>query len=214
VGVFVALGGPETWWDRIYTHVHSERGAALLAVDGAGGERQKTTLLYGSAVLPIFDPVKGRVVGVPNNLGQEPLFGASGFGNPFVSIVPDMAVFDGRLYLAALDDSGAGPDLFGALVAQEGLLDLPDDVVAVLDPMVQAAFDAYAGADLYRMDTPYLPLAAEDLTGAGNRYNTAFKVLLPLGDRLLAGTHDPFNLRTDETEPGGYELLSFSPRAD
>jgi hypothetical protein len=213
MNAFTAYGRPDDWWERVFVHVHSERATALFVMDDAGGRGEKVTLLYGEAELPAFDPATGMFEAARNNLGQEPLFGPSGIGSHFNQLTAALTVFEDRLYIGTYDDSTLGSELFGPMAAQKALLDLPVDVVAIFSPLFDFVREQFGGADLYRIDAPYAPAVAEDLNGLGNRSNLAVRVLLPFDDKgkLLAGTANPFNLRTGEEDPGGYELYSLTP---
>jgi hypothetical protein len=209
LAAFDAYGRPDTWWGRIMVHAHARRALSLLVIDEAGTDRQDVTLLYGDEQVATFDPATGEIVGRPNNLGQAPRFGDAGIGSPFNQYAK-MRATDDRLFLATFDFSTIAPALLDPLMSQPPLLDLPDDVVDVLQPITESANEMFGGADLYRMDTPYAPLVAEDLSGLGNASNYGVDVLLPMEDELLIGTSNPFNLRVGTDNPGGYELLQLT----
>lgn len=151
-------------------------------------------LLYGEDAMPVFRSNVGPN-GVwqltPNNLGQSPLFGRSGFGNPWAAYAWSAAVLNGRLYVGLLDASSLQLDSLSDL-------DVPP-----------ATGNPY-GADVWRFDSPDEPAAAENLDGFGNGVTWGIRNLISDGDVIYAGTAGGFNLVTDPTDEypeSGWQLL-------
>lgn len=211
---FTFYGRPETWMGRLDTYQNAERATSMFVMDHAGERDQKVTLLYGEETLPVYDTELHAWVKKPNKLGQAPKFGPSGFGNRFNYYPWTWTLFQDRLYMATFDASSTSPDTFAGLLAQRNVLDLPPFAVGLLKPYNELVFQRYAGGDIWRMDAPDKPAVPEDTTGFGNRYNYGIRVWVPFEDKgkLYGGTVNPFNLRTGPLEPGGWELIRFTPR--
>ncbi len=214
MNAFTAYGRPDTWSGRLYTAFAAERATAVFVIDDVGAATERVTLLYGEAELPAFDAAEGGWTRKANGLGQEPLYGPSGFGDHHNVATAAWAELDGRLYVTTFDVSSTA-GLLAPIFAQEALLDLPEEAVALLEALMGDALPSTAGGDLWRIDGPYQPAVPEDLGGYGNPYNVGTKALVAFEDRgeLIAGTTNPFNLRTEE-DPGGWELLKLTPMAE
>jgi hypothetical protein len=214
LNAFTFYGRPETWMGRLDTYMNAERATAMLEMENVGKSSQKVTLLYGEETLPVYDTALHLWVRKPNNLGQAPKLGPSGFGNRFNAYPWTWTLFHDHLYMATFDVSSTSPDTFAGILAQPNILDLPPFAVGLLRPFAELAFARYAGGDIWRMDSPGTPAVPEDTTGFGNRYNYGMRVWVPFEDKgkLYGGTANPFNLRTGPAEAGGWELLLFTAR--
>ncbi|APR80071.1 Hypothetical protein A7982_05418 [Minicystis rosea] len=214
LNAFTFYGRPDTWMGRLFTYEHAERATAMFEMENVGELHQKVTLLYGEESLPAFDTHLRVWLKKPNNLEQTPKLGASGFGNRFNYYPWTWTLFQNKLYMATFDASDTSPDTFAGLLAQPSALDLPPYAVGLLRPYTELVFERYAGGDIWRMDAPDKPAVPEDTSGFGNRYNYGIRVWVPFEDKgkLYGGTANPFNLRSGPSEPGGWELLRFTPR--
>lgn len=212
VNAFAAYRRPESWLGRVNTYLNAERATAIFEMTDVGGSEQKVRLLYGEEKLPVYDTDRKVWVKKPNKLGQAPRFGASGFGNRFNYYSWRWTLFGDKLYMATFDASTAAPDTLPGMAAQ--IFDLPPLAVGLMQPFARRAFQQHAGADIWRMDSPDQPAVPEDTSGAGNRYNYGVRVWVSFEDKgkLYGGTANPFNLRTGPVEPGGWELILFTPR--
>ena len=167
-------------------------------------------LVYGMPLLP-----KATQTGpgsydwqlVPNNMGALPMFGLSGFGNPFNNYTWAMQVFGDKLWIGTMDWSYLIGDL-----AQGPLTQLIEDQIGEPIPENLANLPNYFyGADLFCMtssDAPALPLC---LSGLGNYTNYGIRNMLADENRIYFGMANPMNLLTDNTDDlpeGGWELLA------
>ncbi len=66
-------------------------------------DHPKIELLYGERNLQAFNPVTRQFELVPNNMGQSPRFGSSGFGNPFNNYTWTMGVSGNNLFVGTMD---------------------------------------------------------------------------------------------------------------
>ena len=174
---------------------------------GAVGER--IDLLYGERELSkyVYTPSTqaGRWQRSPNNMGAEPLLGASGFGNPYNNYTWTMDVFEGQLYVGTMDWSYLLSE--GLPILTEVLLGFPLSIPPWLP------FGDF-GADLMRFSSPDLPAVPESTSGVGNYTNYGVRTMLA-DDALYIGTANPMNLLTDlldDRPEGGWELLRLSRR--
>lgn len=172
------------------TLLNTQRASALFRGRFLGTDHQRIELLYGAAELPAYDPTAGGAgAWGAEPTGSTPLFGASGFGNPFNAYIWKMAVAGDRLYVGTMDWTYlAGANLN------------PDP--------------AEFGGDLWVFDSAQEPATAIDTRGVGNYLNQGVRNMVADGDVLYLGIANPFNLRTDPTDDipeGGWELIRVAP---
>jgi hypothetical protein len=173
-------------------------------------------LLYGQSTYNVWtNPMTGTPcaqtdvgcvwTATPNNMGgATPVFGASGFGNPYNNYIWTMAVFNKKLYVGTMD--------WGYPSA-----DRRQTVNISLIPNYQY------GADLWTFATPISATnptggaaTAESLAGQGNYLNYGIRAMLVNGTTsILFGTANPMNLATTSTVTphGGWELIEAVPGA-
>jgi hypothetical protein len=130
-------------------------------------------LLYGEAQLPAYNPATETFEMVPNLGGYAPLWGPSGFGNPFNAYTWTMAVADGRLYIGTYDS-----------------------VYTSFDPDETPPPGLEFGADLYSIASSAGPAVPVDISGLGNPWNSGIRTLIPSedGTSLFAGMANNFNV--------------------
>jgi hypothetical protein len=170
--------------------------------EGAGS----IELLYGESQLERY--IGSGFVSVPNNMGQVPLWGASGFGNVYNNYTWTMNVFKDKLYIGTMD--------FGYLLLEmfPGY-DLTDPFVR-LGILFEYGIDIQApnpGADLWRIENSNGPAEAEDTTGVGNYGSYGIRTMVSDEQNLYLGMANPMNLMTDTTDEkpeGGWELIRMS----
>lgn len=162
--------------------------------DGAGS----IELLYGENQLKRYIPGSG-FVDVPNNMGQTPLWGESGFGNKYNNYTWTMNVFKDKLYIGTMDWSYLLIEMFSDLINPTVREDLEYEV-QTLNP----------GADLWRIENSNGPAEAEDTTGIGNYGSYGIRTMVSDEQNLYLGMANPMNLMTDSTDEkpeGGWELI-------
>jgi hypothetical protein len=153
-------------------------------------------VVYGSPVLPKYDPVADSWKLVPNGLGRSPLYGLPGFGNFFNNYTWTMEVFHGNLFVGTMDF------LYLAGTIVRGLIsDIP--------PMVTKTADQFYGADLWRFPSSDSPAVPVSISGVGNYTNYGIRTMVADDDALYLGTANPMNMLTDPTKGplGGWELV-------
>ncbi|MFY1699675.1 MULTISPECIES: hypothetical protein [unclassified Solwaraspora] len=165
------------------------------------GHHQQVELLYGAPQLPAYDPAANDGAGqwVTTSTGYTPLYGPSGFGNPFLNYTWKMVVAGGRLYVGTMD---------WAYLAKE--LQQPEAPPAAADDE-----EPDFGADLYVFESTHKAATAVDTTGLGNYLNYGVRSMVVDGTTVYIGTANPMNLRTDLTDDvpeGGWELLKLTPK--
>lgn len=161
----------------------------------------RVELLYGEAKLPAYDEATQAFA--LRSTGFTPLFGPSGFGNPFNNYGWTANVVDGQLLFGTMDWSYVLASSLEALIPG-----VPPELAAAaarIDPG-RAGF----GADLWRFPSPGRPAVPEDLGGAGNFLNYGIRSAVVAADKrsLFLGTANPMNLE----ELGGWELRRLARR--
>ncbi|MFJ8688501.1 hypothetical protein [Micromonospora wenchangensis] len=179
---------------------NTQRAFAVFRGQGLGGTRERVETLYGESTLPAYDPTANNGVGAwaPAPTGSTPVYGGSGFGDPFNLYAWKMAVAGGRLYIGTMDF---------AYISLDGELPTPPAGTATSPPTF--------GADLWSFDAPGRPARAVDTGGFGNPLNQGVRTMVVDGSTLYLGMANPMNLRTDPTPgvpKGGWELIRVSRR--
>ena len=214
-------GPPATQEELLYLLLGTYRPISIFRGDNFGTPGQDIDLLYGMPQLPAYWPPipgMGSWQMMDNNMGGSlPLYGVSGFGNPFNNYTWTMDVFDDQLYVGTMD--------WSYLVLKDVLEnlppDLPFDCESQFSPEVcsqlEIAYDQFVntfdpnvfyGADLYRFPSQYLPAIPESIAGVGNPTNYGVRTMI--GDYALhLGMANPMNLLAcplDDSPEGGWEL--------
>ncbi|WP_309236852.1 hypothetical protein [Micromonospora sp. S-DT3-3-22] len=179
---------------------NTQRAFAVFRGQDLGGTRERVETLYGESTLPAYDPAANNGGGAwaPAPTGSTPVYGGSGFGDPFNLYAWKMAVAGGRLYVGTMDF---------AYISLDGELPTPPAGTATSPPTF--------GADLWSFDAPGRPARAVDTGGFGNPLNQGVRTMVVDGSTLYLGMANPMNLRTDPTPgvpKGGWELIRVSRR--
>lgn len=155
-------------------------------------------LLYGEKKLPRYQGAGDTFVSSPT--GWKPLYGPSGFGNSLNTYAWEMAVANGSLFIGTLDVSGV---LGGGI---KGIAYLPQNVRDFSFPPGDAA--GY-GADIWRIDSSFLPAKLESRNGAGSAGNYGIRTMAAArnGKSLFLGSASPANLTPD----GGWQFIELLP---
>lgn len=214
---FSFWGSPEGPEDLLKGMLGTYRPISIFRGDNFDGE-PNIELVYGMPKLPAYHPLSGWIL-VDNNMGGEwPLYGPSGFGNPFNNYTWTMDVFDDQLFVGTMDWSYL---LFGEFSEQFGLPEeLPiscesfpalecETVTNVYNLFVEH-FDPNKlfGADLWRFADNYTPAVPESLAGFDNYLNYGIRTMVADEEALWLGMANPMNLKTcsDDGINGGWEV--------
>jgi hypothetical protein len=187
-------------------------------------------LVYGMPRLPVFIPdgMGGGEWIIRNNEmgGAMPLYGPSGFGNPFNNYTWTMDVFHDQLFVGTMDwsylmfgqsEAGFPEDLpfdcdqfqFPGMTCEQ-MEEVYDQFVEAFDPT------RLFGADLFRFTGSDSPAIPESLAGVGNYTSYGIRTMVS-AETLYLGMANPMNLLTDPTDDipeGGWELIRLGLRGD
>jgi len=175
--------------------INTQRAISVFRGKDLGLPTQQIELLYGETELPTYSPATSSWSMVSN--GLTPLYGKSGFGNPFNNYTWRMAVAGGRLYVGTMDWSYLVQDLIDQA---------PGLQASAIDP------DGYGG-DLWVFPSTSSPAEAVSVDGLGNYLNYGIRNMVPDGNDLYLGMANPMNLRTDPADDvpeGGWELIKLT----
>jgi hypothetical protein len=202
-------GTPSTTVGAVAAILGSHRAISIFRGQGFGTASEEIELLYGASTLPVYVPDVLPGVGtwllLPNNMGVEPLWGASGIDNFYNNYTWTMRQYEDQLFVGTMDYSYLLEEGLPLLLA---LLGLPPDTVVPLPESVH-------GADLYRFPAANAPAVAESLNGVDNPSSYGVRTMIA-DDALYLGMANPMNLLTDPADDrpeGGWELLRLALRA-
>lgn len=155
----------------------------------------KVDLLYGSKLLPKYDPAANQWNLVPNNLKQTPKYGFFGFNNIFNNYTWSMEVYDDTLFVGTMDWS------FLATYGNEFIKNLPAGL--------QDAAKHFYGADLWQFPSSDDKAYPVSINGMKNYTNYGIRTMAVGADAFWLGMANPMNLRTDPANKqlGGWELI-------
>jgi hypothetical protein len=188
---------------------NTQRAIAIFRGKDLGTPNQKIELLYGATQLPVYTPATNSWAVA--STGMTPLYGKSGFGQPYNNYTWRMAVTDGKLFVGTMDWSYLIHDIVNqssstdTTLAQQQAIANPADVPAP-DP-------TQFGGDLWMFSSTTAPATAVNTTGMGNYLNYGIRNMIVNGDGLYLGMANPMNLRTDPTDDipeGGWELVGMT----
>ena len=166
-----------------------------------GSSKQKIELLYGSKLLPKYNPSSNTWSLVPNNLNQSPKWGFAGYNNFFNSYTWWMHKYNGELFIGTFDWSYL---LFETLFDQYG---------SKIPPQVINTARSFEGADMLMLDSSSDTPVAISLDGMGNFSNYGIRTMITANGNMYLGTANPFNLLTNPNSSqydgklGGWELI-------
>jgi hypothetical protein len=198
--------------DLIQTITGTVRPATIFRCCAASVRNPHIRLMYGDALLQVYNPMQGWQT-LQNNMNAQPLFGPSGFGNPFNVYTWSMATYNNQLFVGTFDWSYVSSELLEAALPAIGITDSTDiATIETLFGQYLAASGATFGADLWRFKDNHGAFT-ETKYGAGNYLNYGFRTMIA-DQRLFVGTANPMNLATNPADApllGGFELLGMSP---
>ncbi|WFE28857.1 hypothetical protein O7623_06620 [Solwaraspora sp. WMMD791] len=192
----------------------SQRAVSIFRGRSFGTAQASTELLYGQAVLPVYDPAADYGVGAWRwaLTGYRPKYGRMGFGNIYTNYTWTMAVSNGRLFVGTMDWSYLAKDLLPQAAAETGFRGAATGLSDELNPIT--IDPALYGGDLWMFESNNKPATAVDTQGLGNYLNYGFRTMVADGSTLYLGMGNPMNLRTDPTDDvpeGGWELIELTP---
>ena len=177
--------------------INTYRAISIWRIDNPTGS-PITNLLYGEDSLPKYN---GNQQFVNTSTGWTPIFGLSGFGNPYNNYTWQAAVYNNRLYFGTMDWRYLlDTDVANSIFQMPGIPKLP--IISAPFPLGVNNYLKGYGADLWRFDMPNHPAMPENTRGLGNYLNYGIRALLTSSDgkTLFAGTANPMNL---EAKGGG-----------
>jgi hypothetical protein len=199
---------PPTEAELLEIYIGTWRAVSIFRGRNFGTVDEEIQLLYGGSNLTIIPPgylqaylcPEGAPPGsclpsqmnwqtVPNNMGQTPRYGKSGFENLFNNYCWSMNVWNGSLYVGTMDHS---------YLILGGFIDIPPELLSYLG-------DYQFGADLWRFDDSVSSAAAVSLDGMGNELSYGVRNMVSDEDALYLGMANPMNL----SPAGGWELIKF-----
>src|SRR5262245_21872085 len=193
--------------------INTFRTAALFRGRSFGPQRRRhIDLLYGEAQLPVWRPATETAPGhwekTDNNMPaghRVPLYGLSGFSNPYNNYVWSMEVWNNRLWVGTMDWSHTAEQGAEAIFEAQ-LKPLPIEVALFFAPQT-------FGGDLFFFQDSRSPAVSESSNGVGNNTNYGIRNMVAANKSLFIGTANPSNLLTSATGPkGGWELIELTPR--
>jgi hypothetical protein len=200
----------QEWTDAI---IGTFRSAAIFRGRNFGRHgRKQVDLLYGEPQLPVFQPATdtqpGRWEKVDNNMPaghRTPLYGLSGFNNPYNNYTWSMAVWNKRLWVGTMDWSQP---------AEQGTEQIFEAAVQPIPFNIALFFAAQTfGGDLFFFQNSRSPAVAESSAGVGNPTSYGVRNMVATATSLFVGMANASNLLTGPNGPrGGWELIELSPR--
>lgn len=210
-------GQPATQDEFLEAALGTHRAISIFRGRNLADKKPEIQLVYGETELPVYDEVTKTFIDKPT--GMKPLYGKSGFGNPFNNYTWEMKVVAGQLFVGTMDwtylyntlaetlvDPGP-PIVTKATIGQ--VLPSPNPLDPVLLDYLSKLFPnkdlTGSGADLWRFKSSKSPAVCESFNGLDNRLNYGIRTMI-VGDdddkTAYIGTANPMNLE----ERGGWEL--------
>ena len=195
--------------DIVTTLLAADRRISVFRGRHFGKPNQRTEVLYGEVLLPVFDPAAQRWTLRPNGMGP-PLFGPSGLGNPQNRYLWSLEVAHGQLFLGTFDSKLLENELWASastLAAGLGVeIEIPPALLELLDAVLDNPLTT--GADLWRFPNRKSPALPVRVNGVGNTRNYGVRHMEERNGTLYIGTANPFNL----DPAGGPELIEMTER--
>lgn len=197
---FNAYGAPADQASALHAILGTWRAINIFRGKDFGTPSETVDLLYGLPVLPKYTPGTGWEI-VPNNMGETPLYGLSGFGNFFNNYTWTMSVFDNQLYVGTMDWSYLALNELVSKFVEFTTEIIPDFLPEEAITWPYSLF----GADLFRFPSANGPALPESLNGVDNYSNYGIRTMIA-DDALYLGMANPMNL----FPLGGWELLKLT----
>ncbi len=174
--------------EQLQWGLRSERAISIFRGRDFGTAQEDLDVVYGYGEMPVY--VAGAWKTLPNNMGEDPLWGDAGFNNPTNNYTWTMAVYGNRLWVGTMDWSWVRAEL----------LNVPD---VNLPPLTTR------GADLWYFPSANSPALPESMDGMGNPSSYGIRTVLSDASGFYLGMANPMNLLTDpDAGPvGGWELI-------
>lgn len=225
LGLFLDIHGvPTTEEETLATLYATLRPTVLFRGKSFGTPQQEIDLAYGAKTLPVFEPGGdfGTWVSQPNNMPagkKAPLFGYSGYTNPYNAYTWAMRVWDNRLWIGTLDTTYSFQQASSAVLqalAEDPGVD-PEMLQEVTDAVNQffLPLSFQNGGDLLYMTDGDAPALPESLFGVGNFTNWGVRNILEIDGDLVSAMANPSNKLAnpfDLLPEGGWELIRHERR--
>lgn len=167
----------------------THRASAVFKGKNLESKNPKIRLLYGAKKLQTYEPDTAEFGPEPNNMGQKPKFGQTGFDNPFNLYTWSMGKTKRGLYVGTQDFSYLAEKILPSLIVDEMAATQPNSTIQ-------------HGGDLMLFKSLNEPAKAVSRTGVGNPTNYGIRTMIAQPNRLYLGTANPMNL----LPAGGWEL--------
>lgn len=174
-------------------------------------------LLYGAPKLLKYTAgprgQQGTFLPVDNNMPEgkkNPLYGPSGFGQPYTLYIWSMAIWNNKLWVGTFDWSYV-------VYLSQNIVTLPRQTRApgLIGPLATIPTPANFGGDLYYFPDANSPAVAESLDGLGNYSSYGVRNLVPSSAGMFVGMANPMNLLTNTSDAlpqGGWELIELKSK--
>ncbi|MEW5800778.1 MAG: hypothetical protein AB1847_01620 [bacterium] len=195
---FIMYGMPDNERDILAAVLGTYRPISIFRGRNFDSRKPDLQLVYGMPCLPVYMP-PGHWEILPNKMG-DPLWGLSGFGNFFNNYTWTMSVYRHQLFIGTMDWSYFVGEQMSAF------LDLT--IGSIPDELLNLPENFY-GADLFRIQSSYIPAVPESVAGVGNYTSYGIRTMLS-DEALYLGMANPMNLLTDmddDLPEGGWELI-------
>jgi len=202
VAHFNFYGPPENMNEALAAVLGTYRAISIFRGRNFGTQDKEIDLVYGMPRLPVYNGANWRIK--PNNMGNLPLWGLSGFGNFFNNNTWAMAVYSNQLFVGTMDWSYLPYEILNIFLEAE--------IGYVPDRKLRLPRRIF-GADLWRFPSADSPAIPESLAGVGNYTSYGIRNIVS-GDALYLGMANPMNLLTDPEDglpEGGWELIKLQP---
>ena len=198
-------GQPETTEGAVQAIQNTQRAISIFRGQNFGTSRAQVQMLYGETSLPAYNPQTDAWSN--QRTGYRPVYGPSGFGNPFNNYTWTMGVYGGQLFVGTMDWSYLLADGLTSLLTPMFDVPLPPSL-SVLPSRWGSAPPMSPGADLWRFPSGFQAATPQSVDGLGNILNYGIRTMYVAPEGLYMGTANPMNLRTTPGEPqGGWEVL-------
>jgi hypothetical protein len=181
--------------EKLQWLLNSERAISIFRGKDFGTPQEDLDLVYGHADMPVY--AAGAWQTLPNNMGEDALWGNAGFNDPSNNYTWTMAVYDDRLWVGTMDWSWLLVDGLASVIAD---LEIPDINLPPVSTL---------GADLWYFPSANSPAFPESVSGVGNPSSYGIRTVLSDASGFYLGMANPMNLLTDpDAGPvGGWELI-------
>lgn len=193
--------------------LNTNRHAAIFRAKNFASGKPEVELLYGDELMYKYDENarRDKWVAVPNNMGQKPLYGKSGFGNGAVYYTWSMAVYNDQLYVGPVE--GAFPEDSDSEIINrishminQTFMFLPDAMDETLRDSFVDIPEATPGTDIFRFPSSNSPAEAITTDCFGRYGAYGIRNMIVADGSLYMGTASSFPLH----RTGGWALIKIT----